>query len=104
LYLLEYILSFRARSIHCFLVNFSVGSGEWRLDQNVSDIHLLGNAMLVPVLIVIALKVLLRDLRLRKHFRIIEDNVFQLPFFWDRIDVAIFVAIVEGLQLGLCWL
>ena len=52
------------------------------------------------MLVVVALEVLLSDLGLRDKFRSIEDNVFKLALFRNRIDVSVLVAVVIGFQLG----
>ena len=52
------------------------------------------------MLVVIAGHVLLRDLGLRQHFCVVENDVLELALFWDRVDVGLFVAIVKCFQFG----
>ncbi len=53
------------------------------------------------MLVVVAGQVLLRDLRLRQHFCVVENDVLELALFRDGVDVRLFVPIVEGFQLRL---
>ena len=68
----------------------------------MTNIHLLGYTEFVAMLVVVALQLLLRDLGLRKQARIVDDDIFKLARLGNRIHIAVLVAVVESLQLGVC--
>src|SRR5258708_39519250 len=65
LQLLQYVVGFGARLIHRFLIDFAIRSWQRFLDQNLPDIDLLGDAIFFAMLLVVALQILLCNLRLR---------------------------------------
>jgi len=100
LQLFQHVLRLFARFLDHFGVGFAVRTGIG-FDQNVTNIHLFRNAEFVAVLIVVRLQIVLSDRSLRLQLVGIEDEIFELPLFWDGIDVSGFVALVVGLEFGI---
>ena len=57
LYFLQNVFGLLARFGDCFLIFFRTGRRERGLDQNVADLHLLGNTVLVAMLVVVRLQI-----------------------------------------------
>src|SRR5207237_6518882 len=54
LHLSQNVLCFGASRVQCFLIDFSIGSRQWFLDNDLPHVHLLGHAVFLTMLIVIA--------------------------------------------------
>ena len=95
--MLQNVFGFFASSFYTFFIDFAVRTGERRLDQDVSDLHLLRLTVFVTVLVVVCLQVLIGDGRGRWLGRL-DNRVLDLPLLGDGIVIRCFVAIVEGFQ------
>ena len=62
---------------------------------------LLIDAVLVPVLVVISLEIVVRDLDSALNLTQIYDCILDLPFFRDGIVVLRLVTLLEGLQFSI---
>src|SRR5205085_7978550 len=97
LYLFKDIFRFLAGVFRALGIHFSIGGREWRLDQNVADVHLLGNTELVAMLIVVSLQVVRSDLSLSLYLGGFEHHVPELALLRNRVVVIRLVALVESL-------
>src|SRR5208282_781506 len=84
---------------HALLIHFPVRSWQRRLNQNVTDLRLLGHTILIAVLVVINLQVVVRDLYPILDFGEVDHGVLHLALLRNRICVIFLVAVVESFQL-----
>ena len=66
----------------------------------MADVHLLGHAIVVAVLVVVGLQVFVRDADSRFDLCAVEHDIPDFALFRNRVVVGRLVALVEGLQLG----
>src|SRR5579872_5985710 len=81
-------------------VDLAIRAGQRRLDQYVADFHLLRDAVLIAVLLVIALQIALGDLNAGLELRRINYGVLHFAFFGNGVGIRGLMAFVIRLQLS----
>ncbi|MDA4133140.1 MAG: hypothetical protein OK454_08470 [Thaumarchaeota archaeon] len=91
------ILGFLTCLFYAFGVRLTIRA-RWRsLDQDVSDIHLIRDAVLVAVLIVVSLQIRAADEGLSLYLGRVQERIPDLAFFRNGVVIGRLVTFIESL-------